>query len=870
MKVIFTTCLLFFLASTFATAQTVFSETFNGSSTPAGWTNTATTGGPWTFSTGAGYTVSSILDHTGNGGNYAWIDFSGTDVGVILETPVIDVSSLTTPYLQFYFESHYNGTLNTYNLLHLEAWNGTAWVNVTTLQGDTGYGWDEYGYNMSAFVYGGTNLRVRFRGESGGASNDYNNDLLLDDVAVMELPTCPTPNNLSAANVTATTADFTWTENGTATNWQLQYGLQGFALGTGTNVFTTNNNPHAQTGLPSSSTLDLYVRSICAPGDTSAWFGPINFTTLCVPIVAPWIESFNGGSTPNCWTESGSESWRYNTSAGYDAASAGDHTNNGGNYAWIDGSFPSGASQISTLTGPEVDVSALTTPLISYWVYSHNSNDNTYNTLTVDVHDGAAWNSMDTINSDQGNGWVNKIIDIQNLTITGPIKIRFTIAENSPGSAFYNDILIDDVEVKDAPNVSADTLLGLQPLYCNAIVNTSLVVSNRSGNTETDVLWTVKSNGLTIASGSIATFPANSSDTIPLTLGGVGPAGPNAMITAYTSLAADLTPADDTVVATMGMSYTGVNATVSHPVGCSGSSNGQIVSAGHSGIGTYTYLWNAAAAGQTSSTATGLAAGTYMLTVTDSIGCSSVATLTLNDPPAMSLNTSSTDLNCNGNNSGTATATVAGGVPGYTYQWSNGQMADSLMNLAAGVYTVTATDAYGCEMTSTVTLTEPSAMAATVADNTDGTATASVTGGVPTYSYQWSPNAGNQTTPTATGLNAGGVYYVVVTDANGCTDVVSFQATVLSSLSTTEDRSTLNMFPNPTRGNVVVELDLVEQADVFVNITNVTGQNIMSHYLGAITSSKVELETAELPTGIYMVQFNIGSEQITKKLIVTK
>ncbi|BDS11650.1 T9SS type A sorting domain-containing protein [Aureispira anguillae] len=869
MKVIFTSCLLFLLASTLTTAQTVFSETFNGSTTPTGWTNTATTGGPWAFSTGAGYTVSTILDHTNNGGNYAWIDFSGPDAGVILETPVINVSTLTVPYLKFYFESHYNGSLGTYNLMYVEAWDGSAWVTVTTLQGDTGYGWDEYGFNVTSYVYGGSNLRIRFRGESGGASNDYHNDLLLDDVEVMEMPTCPTPNGLSAGNITATSADFTWTENGTATNWQIEYGAQGFTQGTGTSVFTTNNNPHNQTGLASSTTFDLYVRSVCSPGDTSAWFGPVNFTTACAVAVAPWSENFFGGSTPNCWTESGSESWRYSTNSGYASASAGDHTGNGGNYAWIDGSSPSGASQISTLTSPPVDVSGLAVPLLSYWVFSHNPDDNTYNTLTVEVYDGAAWSTVNTVNTDQGNGWVNMIVGLQNLTITGPVQVRFTIAENSPGTAFYNDILIDDVEIKDAPNVSADTLLGLQTLYCSAAVNVDLVIRNKSGNAENDVPWAVESNGMIIASGSIATMAPNSADTIPLLLGGVGPAGPNAVITAYTYLAADQTSSDDTLTASVGMSYTGVNANVTNPVGCTGSANGQIVSAGHSGIGAYTYLWDAAAGSQTSSTASGLAAGTYTLTVTDSIGCSSVATLTLIDPPTMSLNSSSTDLTCNGNNSGTANVTATGGVPGYAYLWSNGQMSSQLMNAAAGTYMVTVTDANGCEMTDSVTLTEPTVFGATVIDNSDGTATASATGGVAPYTYQWGPNAGNQTGATASGLTTGGVYYVVVTDANGCTDVVSFQAIVLD-VETINANTNISMYPNPSSGNVFVELNLVETNDVIISITNVTGQVVMTHQLGQTNSNKVELETTSLPTGIYMVQFNVGSEQITKKLILTK
>lgn len=872
MKVIFTTCMLFFMTFSFTNAQTVLLETFNGTGTPTGWTNTATTGPGWTFSTFAGYDVSSILDHTNNGGNYAWIDFSGTDAGVILQSPLIDVSTLTTPYLQFYMESHYSGTLSPFNFLYLEAWNGSSWVLVNTFQGNTPLGWDEYGFNMSAYTHnGGNDLQFRFRGESGGAGSDFYNDILLDDVEVMELPTCPSTSNLAVNMITATSANFSWVENGTATNWQVEYGPQGFTQGSaaGTSVFTATN-PLSQTGLASSTTFDFYVRAVCSPGDSSQWTGPLNFTTLCAVAVAPWSEDFTGTTTPNCWSESGSEPWRYNTFAGYASANAGDHTGNGGNYAWIDGSGISGPTVTSTLESPPVDVSGLTVPLLSYWVFSHNPTDNTYNTLTVEVYDGAAWNTVNTINTDQGNGWANIIVGLQGLTITGPIQVRFSITEDSPGTAFYNDILIDDIEIKDAPNVSVDALLGLQALYCNSAVNLDLVISNNSGNAETDVPWAVESNGMIIASGAIANLGPNASDTIPLTLGGVGPAGPNAMITAYTYFAPDQTPSDDTLTVSTGMSYTGVNATMTSPVGCAGAANGEIQSMGNSGIPPYSYLWDANAASQTTSTATALMAGTYNLTVTDSIGCTTVATLTLLDPPTMNLTNTSSNVNCAGDNSGSAMATATGGVPGYSYLWSNGQMTSQLMNAPAGTYTVSVTDANGCELTNTVTLTEPAtAVSASVTDNGNGTATANVTGGVAPYTYMWDPSTGNQTTIMATGLTAGNVYYVVVTDANGCSEVVSFQAIALD-VSAIDNISTLNMFPNPTSANVFVDLNLEAQADVQIQITTVTGQTVMTQQFNNVQNSKFELETTELPTGVYMVKFTIGADELTKKLIITK
>ncbi len=864
MKLLFTIISLLLLGSLGLQAQTVLLETFDGTGVPAGWTRTQTTGDGWKFSTGAGYDVSTTLDHTGNGGNYAWVDFSLTDAGVILESPVVNVSTLTTPYLQFYFESHYSGILSPFNLMFLEAWDGTTWVLVNTFQGNTPFGWDEYGFNMSSYVYGGSNLRFRFRCESGGSTSDFYNDLLLDDVEVMELPSCPKPSNFNATNPTVSSIDLDWVENGAATNWQIQYGPQGFGLGAGTTVSTTTN-PSTVTGLNASTTYGVYVRSVCGPGDTSQWVGTITFATNCAVVTAPWIESFNGSSTPICWTESGSESWIYNTNAGTSASTAGDHTGNNGNYAWIDGSSPSGANQISSLTTPFIDISGLSSPLLSFWVFSNNITDNTYNTLEVEVYDGAAWNLMQTINTDQGPTWNNIAIGLASLTITGPIQVRFTVTENSPGTSFYNDILIDDIELKEAPNLGVTAILDVQPIYCNRAVDVRIVVENKSSNIESDIPWAVASDGNIIATGFIAVLGPNASDTIPLSLGGVGPAGSNAMISAYTFLAADQTLTDDTTSATMGMSYTGVAASVTSQVGCMGDSQGEIVAVGQNGILPYMYTWSN---GTMTNTASGLMAGSYTLTVTDSIGCSTVATLALVDPPMMSLAAAGTDLACNGDNSGMASVTVAGGVPNYTYMWSNGNMTPQLMNAAAGSYSVTVSDANGCELVENFTLTEPTAVIAMVQDNGNGTAVASATGGTAPYTYQWDPNANNQTTATATGLVDGGVYYVVVTDADGCSDVFSFQASALVSTTTVPQTEGIVLFPNPTAGNAYLELPIAT-GEITIRIINATGQVVLDQ-TNTATGQLIELPTSKLTAGVYAVQATNGASKWVKKLILVK
>lgn len=326
---------------------------------------------------------------------------------------------------------------------------------------------------------------------------------------------CPNPSAVTVANLTGNSAEVSWTTGGSAVSTAIVVGAPGFSPAAATPIAATSN-PFTVTGLSPNTSYEVYVQENCGAGNgQSAWIGPIAFTTPCASFPAPFVENFNASSTPACWSESGSESWRYTTTAGYAAAGAGDHTGNGGNYAWIDGSFPNGSSQVSTLTSPLVDVSTLISPEFRFWVFSLNTNDPTsYNTLTVEFYDGAAWNNVYTLQGSPSTTWHEVVIDLTTFTITGDVQVRFTIAENAPGSPFFNDILIDDVTIDEKP-------------VCGP--STNIVVSNIT-TTAADISWvdtTTAVNvdieyglaGFTPGTGTVITGV-----TSPLSLSGLNPA----------------------------------------------------------------------------------------------------------------------------------------------------------------------------------------------------------------------------------------------------------------------------------------------------------------------------------------------------------
>lgn len=224
-------------------------------------------------------------------------------------------------------------------------------------------------------------------------------------------------------------------------------------------------------------------------------------------------------------------------------------------------------------------------------------------------------------------------------------------------------------------------------------------------------------------------------------------------------------------------------------ISCFGLSDGSIDLAIGGGNPGYTYVWNT---GAFSEDLTGLSAGTYSVIATDINGCTIPSSITLVEPSILTQSVSSptfiggNNISCFGFNDGSIDLTIGGGSPGYTYLWSNGGVTQDLATLIAGTYNVTVTDINGCQITSSITLTEPTPLAysevlsiypggfnVTGCDN-NGSIDLTVSGSTPGYFYSWSNGA-----PTQDISNLpGGTYTVTITDVNGCQLVVDTTLTV--------------------------------------------------------------------------------------------
>ena len=336
-------------------------------------------------------------------------------------------------------------------------------------------------------------------------------------------------------------------------------------------------------------------------------------------------------------------------------------------------------------------------------------------------------------------------------TITGVFAGTYSVTVTDSNGAYDSD----SVTITEPAALVVSAVVD-NHASANGVADGQATASASGGNPGYTYLW---SNGQTNA---VATglFAATYTVTVTDTSGGNDTA--SVVITEPTA-----------VVAT---------AVVDNNASANGVADGQATASASGGNPGYTYLWSN---GQTNAVATGLFAATYTVTVTDTTGGNDTASVVITEPTAVVASAViDNNISVNGGADGQATASASGGVPGYTYAWSDGQITATATGLSAATYTVTVTDINGASDSASVTLTEPTALLATVTSVTDeshpgaadGSATVAASGGVAPYTYLWS-NGG--TTATITGLTAG-TYDVTVTDNNGATASPSVSVVVVA------------------------------------------------------------------------------------------
>ncbi|GAB5416775.1 MAG: hypothetical protein Crog4KO_22640 [Crocinitomicaceae bacterium] len=679
---------------------------------------------------------------------------------------------------------------------------GATWTSIYTFDVNNQPAANATDYIIDLSAYTGTNNQFGILATEGAANDPEDYYMNIHSFEIRQPLTCSDPTLLNVTNIAATTADVNWTAgNVSQLGWEVSIVPNGNAPIGGTASATTTFNA---TGLTDNTDYDVYVREICSVGDTTAWLGPISFTTPCAAFIPDYAQDFTI-YTPQCWEERtglltsssalsiGSSQW---TSDGF--------ANNGSSGAariniWT-------TNQQEWLVSPSIDLTggpfqleydvALTT-FSGTGATTMDPDDSL--AVVISTDNGATWSNTNllqvyTDGSEPSNVGQREYIDLS--AYSGLVRFGF-YGKSTQNLAVDNNAYIDNFLVTSlclptsgtdvqtacdtftwidgntytaSNNTAMFTIVGGNAAGCDSIVTLDLTINNSA--TSTDVQTACDSlvwNGTTYTTTGMYTWVGTTTEgcdsTVTLDLTVNNSATSTDVQTACDSLVWNGTTYTATGTYTwVGTTTEGCDSTVTLDLTINNSSTSTDVQTACDSL-----VWNGT---------TYTMSGTYTWTGTNAVGCDSTVTLDLtinNSATSTDVQAACDSLVWNG-----TTYTMSG-----TYTWVGTTTAgcDSTVTLdltintpttstdvqtacdslvwngttytTSGTYTWTGTNAAGCDSTVTLDLTVNNATSSTVVETA-------------CTEFDW-----NGTTYTMSGT-----YTWTGTNAAGCDSVVTLDLTI--------------------------------------------------------------------------------------------
>tara|TARA_R110002050_G_scaffold293172_5_gene449311 strand:+ start:5763 stop:19085 length:13323 start_codon:yes stop_codon:yes gene_type:complete len=773
----------------------LFSEDFENNN--AGWTGDVGTGnGDWEIPDGASSGGTGASSGFG-GGNYMNYEASNTsnNNGSIV-SPAIDLTgAITQAELSFYMHA-YGASMGTLNVGVGTSASGpftNEFVWTGPLQTAATDDWVNVGVDLSAYLGSTIYLQFTQYDTLNSLGTGFDGDMSIDEVEVTSCVSCPAPSNFVSSNLTTNSVDLSWTENGSATTWLIEYVSPGNGVGTGT-VVNAGSNPYPLSGLSQNTSYDIYLRAYCGVGDSSAWVGPISITTLCAAVnTFPYTQNFdalspNNGtiscSTTNllgdCWSNESTNDdsdWipRSISTGSSSTGPSSDHTG-GGNYLFVESS--SCYNKVSTLYSVEFDFTANTAPRISFWNHMYGTDIGSLD-LSYSIDNGATWSaSIFNKSGDQGDAWQQDGALILALAGESSVIFRF---QATTGTNFQSDIAIDDIVVDQAPmNEVGVTAIAISGDGCGTNQAVTIDISNFGAATQTSLPVAYELNGVTTSTTWTGSLAAGASTQYTFTSLFDASATGNYSIKAYTALATDADNNNDTSttsIVTPASYATDYRVDFESGLAPDWTSDGSTTT-GHNAPSTVLFrnLWSSSRSFVTTSARIdNISAGDVFRfayrytnysagTVGTSLGAGdSLKVLISTD---CGVNFSTLDKIHSGNHIASADmrlmeydlSAYAGEkiVIRFAAEWGTGDYYLDLDEIYVGTplssNTLVSSDFNGAQIS--------------CKGSSDGQAVAQAAGGVSPYTFEWDASAGSQLNDTASALSAG-KHYVTITDAQG-------------------------------------------------------------------------------------------------------
>lgn len=309
---------------------------------------------------------------------------------------------------------------------------------------------------------------------------------------------------------------------------------------------------------------------------------------------------------------------------------------------------------------------------------------------------------------------------------------------------------------------------------------------------------------------------------------------------------------------------------------CVSYSEGQVQLSVSGGTPPFEYLWSDAVT-HTEKKSVSTSDNQVSVLVTDASNCTASDTFYINDLKSLEIELKSDPGASCIANSGEASGSILSGISPYTFSWSSGGNEQTEQNLAPGTYSVTVTDASQCQVVSNVTILESSPIVVTIdsiihASTTvnNGSIHITTTGGAgEAYSYEWRNewNTVISLEEDPSGL-ATGRYSVTVTDLNGCSVTSANLVTEVDDIPSHEEfENQISLIPNPTRGKVLLSLNLQGYHTVETRVYNDLGKEIIAMPPKDLQTGSFEFDLTQHPTGIYFFKISVDGYALTKKVI---
>jgi parallel beta-helix repeat protein len=393
-----------------------------------------------------------------------WVDGSSPyPCDVSITTDSIDVSTLTSPSLEFYwFKNNTSTSYTDNNTLTVEVFDGQSYHPVWSGSTDSA-GWRKVQVDVSC-ISTPNDIALRFTVSKFNGAASFYNDIIVDDIKVQELPTgfsnCAAPTGIAVGTVTggAATATVSLGCNSSATTTVI-YGLAGFNPSTSGTSVTVSNGTASLTSLASSSTYDAYAVTSCGTSSYSDTLGPVTFLTPCAMVTTPYTENFDNSTTGSAFSPSLPVCWDFyvnTTSASYYPyfynRNYSFYANSGSNflYGYRSSSSSTSSSYADTTMIITPEIQGLDSATKQLEFYARTTSVGRPGEVIIGLTDAAGTPSsltiVDTVYATATA--YNKYTVYLDGATTGDARIAFMLRREI---GVYDYVCIDDVSVTDIP-----------------------------------------------------------------------------------------------------------------------------------------------------------------------------------------------------------------------------------------------------------------------------------------------------------------------------------------------------------------------------------------------------------------------------------